>query len=253
LLTVSSTLAQDVDAVHVVIAKRGMSFEDRHAATWPEYCRDTQMMALCAMPTLPTRFPRLTVEVVGADTPGIQVCDFVLWALQRATLNGTTPIAKGDWLNRLGLRITEAGGRVQGAHQLIVAELGAWKRRFYAPAFSTFRELESLHERERYELLVEIATNVRVAAALAVTSDRIAHLAKELNAAVLALRELHAISPSAGEAAHALMRAFLLLCDTLPIYDMNDAPAYARACEKRLLAAAVMRGESLWLPLAGRI
>jgi hypothetical protein len=73
------------------------------------------MNALLWMPQLPMRFPNVITTAANPEVPGLQVCDFILWALQRA---------KDDWKTRLGLRTWSLGGKVEGAHQQIDCMLG---------------------------------------------------------------------------------------------------------------------------------
>ena len=48
---------------------------------------------------------------------------------------------------------------------------------------------------------------------------------------------------------NAVATAFLVVCDTLPIYDVTNPRACSRASEKRSLAAAFLGGRAeLWFP-----
>jgi hypothetical protein len=46
------------------------------------------------------------------------------------------------------------------------------------------------------------------------------------------------------------MEAFLFVCDTLPVFDVADGLAWARAREKRIVASAFLAdGARVWVPL----
>ncbi len=84
----SLTVTQDdYDAVHLFVAKRQDTFDEAKAASWPKYWRSQCLGAFARQPNVPTRFPRMTPALVGGDEPGVQVCDVILWAIQRASLS----------------------------------------------------------------------------------------------------------------------------------------------------------------------
>jgi len=257
LLGTSFVLECDFDAVHFVIATRAESFDRRHVEDWPAYCRTTRLEALVDMPQMPLRFPRITAVAADGGDPGVQVCDFVLWAVQRAQLVKNKPTAKGEWVERLKLFVWASGGRVDGAHQTIRAQLGSdfIMGRFFMPGVGATRSTEALTDAERFALVEDIAADVRRAAASAEGNPRIRHLIADLKAAVAALPRIRAERPfEARDAANALLQSFLLICDTLPICNPSDAASSARAAEKRNLAARFLAGrQRLWLPDGARL
>ncbi len=123
------------------------------------------------------------------------------------------------------------------------------------PGACTPRAIEALTDVERFALVEEIAADVHRVAANAKGSSRIGHLIDDLNAAVAAIPNVRAEVPTeAGAAANALLQSFLLICDTIPIYDPADAASSATAAEKRSLAAMFLSGRlRLWLPLGARL
>lgn len=98
-----STIDKNYDVVHLVVAKRGGSFEQRHADQWQAYCEYTLVEEAIEHGVPPiTCLP--TLELAEPSVPGIQVCDFVLWAAQRHLRGNST------WLQRLGMKGWANGG-----------------------------------------------------------------------------------------------------------------------------------------------
>jgi|GEM_PF-5956666 len=110
-----------------------------------KYVEEDALHSMVSTPWIPVRFPKIDARPANGETPGIQVCDFVLWALQRSWPNGLTPQDKDktDWVKRLGLTSRVAGGDLQirgmaggiqnAADQSLVVALGAGCFRPYHP------------------------------------------------------------------------------------------------------------------------
>jgi hypothetical protein len=246
LLSALTVIEDDFDTVHIFVASREGSFEQKHMDEWPTYCTKIQLGALIGMPALPTRFPRLNAQLVPASHAGVQVCDFVLWAVQRSKLDGLNPTGKSDWMKRLKLNLWAAGGAKDRAQQGLHGELGRGADR---PIFQPLdspppRQLHTLNEIDRWVLAQQIANDVHHAAAIAEGNHRIGHLASIIHRASVGCETAHERPTNQlGEALSAMMEAFLLVCNTLPVFDVADGAAWARATEKRFLAAAFMKQE----------
>ena len=254
LLCSSTAFQADFDAVHVAIAAREGSFGRSHAGEWLAYCRQTQLKSLVSYPAMPVRFPRVTLHLAKPDLPGVQVCDFILWAAQRARPVGLRPSGNSDWVERLKLRMWAQGGVEGGAEQRLRAVLGAGTERPTRPDANyplSPRTPETMSSIERFELLRQIAADVVRAARLAPQSVRIGHLAPELEAAGCAWEGLRSGARRGNPQASLidLLTGFLLVCDTLPVHDAADGAACVLAHEKRVLAAACLTGKlPVWLP-----
>ncbi|WP_146647927.1 hypothetical protein [Labilithrix luteola] len=254
MLSIEAILQDDYDVIHVVVARRLGSFEDHEIARWPAYCREVQFGSTIreSFLTLPGRYPLITAAPAGADEPGIQVCDFILWATQRARPEGLTLRGKRDWVDRLGLRPSSGGGMVNGPLRDFDGELGHGARRRSGmvgmyKGEPPPRSPQELSDGQRFELLMEMASDVRHAAKIAAGHQRIGHLTNELAAGLRGPAALG--TEGLREALNALATAFLLVCDTLPVYDVADPQGCSRATEKRALAAAFLGGRvRLWLP-----
>lgn len=97
LLSTSTALQDGYDCVHVIVAERIGTFDQTHIQQWPDLVREQQLGSFVRMPALPCRFPRIVTTVGKPSDPGIQVADFVLWAIQRSKPNKLTPTGNRDW------------------------------------------------------------------------------------------------------------------------------------------------------------
>lgn len=112
-----ATLDLDYDAAHLIVAKREGSFDQEDANQWPAYCEDNLVTEAIRHGCRPVnRIP--VVELVEASTPGIQVCDFILWAAQRRSRG------RPDWSTRLGCLYWAEGGVPGVADQGYATDFG---------------------------------------------------------------------------------------------------------------------------------
>lgn len=253
LLGVSSVLQDDFDCVHVFLARREGSFDTRELEEWPNYCARTQRDGVvhgAYAAAFPVRFPRIDASLADGAHPGVQVCDFVLWCVQRAKLKKLTPTGDARWLGYLGIHLGMAGGVEDSASQEVRGQLGAGAELTVpSPEHPILpRSVEELSDEERWRLVEEIAADVHRAARIAAGNDRIGHLAEYLKDASETCNRNEARNDD-GKTFADLMEVFVHVCDTLPVYDVTDAAAFARATEKRGLAASFLRpGCRLWVP-----
>ncbi|MFT3840775.1 MAG: hypothetical protein QM723_27540 [Myxococcaceae bacterium] len=248
LLATLTVTQDDYDAVHLVVAKREGTFDESDVVDWEQYCRTRSLGSFSRQPNLPRRFPRITIDLVGGDEPGIQVCDLVLWAIQRAALESLNVTGNDDWLKRLRVDVWSGGGPVGGAQEQVSATIGAAVERHFLPTLGGGkpRKPEELGRVELLKVMREIEADVSRVATMAPGHPRVGHLANELAEAAELLK---------GKIGNAgvlkVAEAFALCCDTLPIYDPTDAAAYVRILERRRVAAAVMdQTQVRWFTLA---
>ncbi|WP_437489415.1 hypothetical protein WME75_10655 [Sorangium sp. So ce1014] len=237
----------EYDAIHMLVARRQGTFEERHAKHWERTWRNDTLTAICSSPEFVTRFPRLTMDVVNGSDLGVQVCDFVLWATQRARIGESSLSGNADFYERVGLKTIKSGGIEGGASQESMSIIGRFKMRYFRSDMSRGpgRWPQDIGTAELGIILKEIEEQVRKAARLAPGNSRIGHLEAELRAAVEVLNDC-ASPPSLQRVAE----AFLLACDTLPLYDPTDADECVRVRERRILAAATISSSQyldLWM------
>lgn len=258
LLSIGAAVFGNYDAIHICLASRQGTFDEAHLREWHEYFLTTLLRGSMENPGFPTRFPRLDVQLADGREPGIQVVDFILWAVQRADYVTLKPAGKSDWARRLKLNVTSDGGIVDHAHQFLHGEVGKPVHRHELPPVLggvPARDPSSLNDGEKWTLLREIAADVHRAARVVAGNSRIGHFAETL-------REATAPSRASGwkteeellAALNLLLEAFLLVCDTLPLYDLTDPTVRTRTTEKRALAGAfLVKGLRLWVPLDGTL
>lgn len=112
------------------------------------------------------------------------------------------------------------------------------------------REVTSMSDGQRWHVLREIASDLHRVAALCDGNPRIGHLVLPLHEAVSGCNNAHSLSgETLVSALTDVMKGFLLVCDTFPVYNEDDGKAWARAIEKKRFAAAFLQMECpLWLP-----
>lgn len=250
LLAVLAPLDDEYDAVHINIAQRQGSFDLRpeQAVRWVEEAQEQRLQAMIRMPHIPIHFPETTLTMVNGADPGVQVCDFVLWAVQRARIDGLQQTTTDPWVTRLKLRFTAGiGGPDPSAR--VDARLGAHQRLHGVIPLNapTPRDPEELGA-DLDESLHEVTRRVRRGLAAAQGgARRVAHLSDRL---AKALGPIDAGAPGPQDMVR-LAEAFFLVGDTLPTYRPEDPVEWSRATELRRLAAAVAdQGQIRWLPLA---
>jgi hypothetical protein len=227
----------DYDTVHLLVAKRKGSFDEEQIRGWPESWLEMGLQAFAKHPNIPMRFPRIRLSLVGGDEPGVQICDFLLWSVQRARLENLAPTGEQDWMKRLGLSARMGGGPVGGAQQEANLTLGRGVERWFMPNMTGGipRALDRIEKRDLLELMREIEVEVLRVAAISPGHPRIGHLESHLRDAASRLA-----NPTGLDDIVKVAAAFLLCCDTLPTYDPADASNYVHVIERRRIAAAVV-------------
>lgn len=247
-----SALQSDYDCLHLVVARREGSFEEREASAFLKFIREARFNDVAQMPHVATRFPDIDLQVVNGSHPGVQVCDLVLWAIQRAKPENREFAGDRTWFDRLKLFLWAQGGEVGGPQQKVAAMLGKGVRPTMPllPGAVTPRALADMNGFEQWDLLCDMAVDIHAAAPLARTSPRIKHLASEVERASALCEEAHTLAPEdLTNALREITSTFVLICDTLPVFDRNSVEACTLAAEKRDLAAEYLsRTGRLFIP-----
>jgi len=242
-LAIMSLLDQDYDEVRLLIATRS-SFDSTVARGWLADSLEKRLHSQLVNPWIPTRFPPIAVDFVGADHPGIQVCDFMLWAVQRAQFPEALaqPDADGRlrrqrvWLERMGLRhfmSVNMEGDPQRSSEYV---LGNAPFRPFTPKTVGARTLDTLGTQSLTEGIIQIEHLIREQTAmgkpipnrLAQHGNDLLRSAERLSKARLSLEDVLLVA-----------RTFLLICDTLPVYEVSDEEQCRRACELKAIAIGV--------------
>jgi hypothetical protein len=100
LIHLASTIGLNygVRKINLFVAQRDKSFPHGSERNWIESFYNALVNSSAASPQLKTTFPKLDVTIVNGQTPGIQICDLLLWATQR---NNRSENPKSDWFDRV--------------------------------------------------------------------------------------------------------------------------------------------------------
>lgn len=249
-----SAFQSDYDRLHLVVARREGSFVERDVPKLLEFVRDAGLYNISQTPRIQTRFCAIDFHLADGSHPGVQVCDLVLWAIQRANPQGLKHTGDAQLLERLRLFVWAQGGVNDGPHQKVAAMLGRGvkPKLLLLPGDITPRAPADMNTLEQWDLVCDMAVDIHAAARIASASPRIKHLASEVERAASLCEKAHTLLP--GEelrnGLHEILTTFLLICDTLPVFDRNSIEACTRAAEKRDLASEYLRrGGQLCVPL----
>ena len=232
-LGMTSVLDGDYDFINVEIAKRAGTFDTVHAERVAARLYEELLGSTVRhTPQMPVRFPGFNLHVSSGADVGVQVCDFLLWTVQRRKLKNDR-----KWQDRVGLHLLHESKEVDGHQSKGVYAIGRPRYAPFLPNFASPRSPQagSMPFAEITKAMLEIEADVRRAHAAAVAGNRrVRQHITALSAAVDLLdgKSYGAIVPVA--------RAFILVCDTLPLYDPTNEQESTRAAEKRLVSAFVL-------------
>ena len=251
-LSAMSAFQSDYDRLHLVVARRDGTFAEQDVPKLLEFVREAGFYNVAQMPHLQTRFGAIDLQLADGKHPGVQVCDLVLWAIQRAKPEKLKHTGDTRWLERLRIFVWAQGGAEGGPQQKVAATLGKGVKPtlLLLPGTVTPRPLADLTGPEQWELVREMAADVHRATEIASASPRIKHLASDVAQASALCESAHTLSrEDLANALRAIMSTFVLLCDTLPVFDRHSVEACTRAAEKRDVAAEYLsRTGRLWVP-----
>ncbi|SJZ67843.1 DUF3800 domain-containing protein [Selenihalanaerobacter shriftii] len=88
---------RDVDVVNVFVAERESSFPKHFEKNWKRNFYESLINAVVANTSLlKANFPKVNLKIVDGSHPGIQISDFLLWAIKRSYLSN-----KNVWFQRI--------------------------------------------------------------------------------------------------------------------------------------------------------
>jgi len=232
------------DRLNLEIAARTGSFTQHTLDHWLSEHITERLQAIPSQPILPCRFPEVKAEAVDSSVSGVQVCDFLLWAVQREDyqIDGT---ARGDDVWRKNVKfqrtfVVEDSGSPM-AHQTFVLGAGL-EQRVLPKMGGTPRRPEALGTDGIAEAIREVERLVRGAWEEANRGHpRIAHLLDRLAEAKHRLD-----TPNiSDDDVRKIGKAFFLVCDTMPLYELTDAAAWCRISELRLVVGMTLDGTQI--------
>lgn len=238
LLATLSVFDADYDFLHIEIARREGSFSDAHGQKLAKIANEERLGAVIygGFSNFASRFPGYTVTVADSqDSPGLQVCDLLLWTVQRAELKQDAELR-----DRVGLRpmMDTTSEQPQGKGQWM---LGSPPQRIFMPMGPPPQPVAKMELNELYRRMIELESGVREAHEQALAGNRRIrqHLPRLQEAAkVLDGRR------NAGYVAE-VAKAYILSCDTLPLYKPSDPEQVTHANENRMVAAFLANDRQL--------
>jgi hypothetical protein len=226
----------DCDALHLSMEERSTIVTTETASAWVEDLQVRRLRLAAANPLVPFRFPPILLTVTSKThrAAGQEVCDYLLWAIQRACNPKASLAERRSWMRQVRL-IFAASFSLGGPWAGTERKLG----RGLSLPFSTPLPMElepSAFSRPWIRIRRdEIAVIVTEASRLADHGERrLAHLRDLLRA--VRKRSVN------EDAVPLLGAAFLLVCDTLPSYEPTDAFGHFDVCHRRAVAGLMCTG-----------
>jgi hypothetical protein len=233
MLGTMSVLDDDYAFVYIEVARRAGTFDTFHAKHVAALFDEERLGSIIQdTAQIRARFPGFDIQISDGASPGIQVCDFLLWTVQRTKLRGDD-----RWQRRVGLRMLYESKEVDGHQAKGTYALGQPGEVEFLPNSVRPRapQTGTMPFADITTAMLEIEADVRRAHAEAMAGNRrIIRHADALTTAV------NVLDGKDSASVVAVARSFILICDTLPMYDPTDVTQATRASEKRLVAAFVM-------------
>lgn len=207
---------------------------------WVERFYQTMEHSVADLPMMPAIFPRIKPSIGRKENPGLQVVDFLLWAMNRKHFDQPDD----RWFSRLELPFlvtfqregkTEYHGRYCFKRGVLTSEC-----HYPEAALDMESKLTSDEQMVHAYLLIERAIRGIYVDLL---PEHIVHFKENVQAVQFDLRELEEFLP---ETLERLCSLFVRLFDTAPLYgdmaglDLNEAAAWLHA---RRLAALCLRSD----------
>jgi len=227
-----------VDCAHIYLAQRQGSMPINVSVSWHSQFVDRLIKGAVALPQIPFYLPKLEIMVVGANNPGVQICDFLLWAAIRKYEENI----RCTWADRVGLR-EAASSRSKG---------DPFSRKMYSvnapidyPLANVDLDLVQnpflpIDNDRLLELLTFAEKTVHHYARVGLPQHA-AHLLDEIERVATAHRAA-TISP---EDFRQLARIFIIMADTVPVYNMQSADEINRTIQAKYYLGVVYKGEEI--------
>jgi len=228
------------DKIEAVIERRG-SFNDQKAKEWAERFFQVVEQSIFDVPENPTPFPELVASTADKSNPGLQVVDFLLWAMNRKYAKPP----REDWFKRLDmtcLRTLHTESRAELAGTFRVGKGATLGEFLYPEGIPMPGYPQSMHEACASYRFVErhlrSISQGNLPAHAAYLHDRLQQITGGLTAAQDAQPQLLSDACS----------VFLRLFDTVPLYEgipPDDQARWDEFLRARMLAASVVRRDKV--------
>jgi len=201
--------------IMVILEKRN-KFGPHHAVKFVNYYYQQLELAIYEPPGIPDFFPRINIQILDKREPGIQVIDFILWALQKSKVLGTP----SEWEKRLKIEPTysmkEEDGPMLGDNYYLKKEIIDPLRSHPNGALpSKDNKITNNDLANVYCTVESILHNL----SKQVLPQHVKHLEAKLKKLCSEIRKLSNFGPNHVRKVASI---FLRLFDTLPIYEGID-------------------------------
>jgi hypothetical protein len=233
--------------IHLYVESRE-SFNINHKSLWLESFFRNRERAIFDSPCIPICFPSIYIEFLDKRNPGLQVTDFLLWAVNRS-------MSKGDkWLERLNLnRVDESSllkreSRIEQAIKLYT--LGNYLSLKELVEFTSYPVSGDILNDYVNRLSVEEICNLFISIENYIKNlihddlpAHIGHLKDDLFFAATLLSREFDFSENVLET---IASIYLRIFDTLPVYkndSFDDERQWLNLLASRKLAALLLRND----------
>ncbi len=226
--------------VHLCVEARPQ-FGDSALDCWAERFYQTIEHSVADLPMMPAIFPRIKLSIEKKENPGLQVVDFLLWAMNRMHFDQPDD----TWFSRLGLlslvTFQREGKTEYHGRYYLKRAVSTPERHYPEAALDVESTLTSNEQVAHAYLLMERAIRGIYTDLL---PEHIAHFTETVRALQCELRDIQVFLP---ETLERLCSLFIRMFDTAPLYgdmtalELNEAAAWLHA---RRLAALSLRSDS---------
>lgn len=233
-ITISNLISNEV----IFTIEKRSTFRDIHLKTWVEQLYKYKERNIYDYPSIPSLFPKIQMKIGEKSEYGLQVTDFILWAVNRSKMKP----AKSDWFNRLNLEhrqsFIEKEGPLQGGSYFINREITTPFVKYPRAALPSKDNSSNSTIINSYVLIEHILKIIQEHP----LPSHVEHLKDNLNSTVEKLSNKN-LSFS-NELVQKAASIFLRLFDTLPIYkdfSDNDIDKWASILIARKIASLILR------------
>lgn len=215
------------EPVHIFIEQRS-SLSQESAEKIIEDLFDEIDRSAYSNAALPAVYPKVTVAVVGKDNPGIQIVDFILWAVKNKYANNRN----SRWVDYLSLKISNSfdqpQGDMAGGEYLLNGGIKSPSlgTDVYPP--SVFPLEDSYYEKVDFKTIYLWAEQILHSLSTKGLPEHARHFESELNRLCATLKATAFVQE---KLIRQVAKLFIRLFDTVPIYQHLDPASDAQKFE----------------------
>lgn len=233
-----------VDCVHIYVAQREKSFPAGIEEMWRQKFYDILVKCAGHMPQMATYFPNLEITVVKGDAPGIQVCDFLLWAAIRKFEVKTD----ATWSDRVGLKFNSSSTSQNHPfsrskyyihrpikYPFVIYDLDKTKKPPDSYSYDVLRELLIFAEN-----CIRNYTIKRLPVHASHLQEKVDRIAQLLKSSEITTEDLASLAD-----------AFIQIADTVPIYNKTSSDEIYKVIKtKNILGIVYIAEDPRWFTIS---